>query len=435
MQEMIFGAGPVAGKVPLTAIDTLWGHPQAYQLYLYKNRLDVPTLKATLHKMLTTVPDVAGRLIGDAFGREYIDRNNRGIIFDVVDIDETAPDYGVQRVIEDDAERYVRPPVENLLNSDEPLFNVQVTRFQCGTTILGIRWPHSLCDGTGYTGFLARWARLCRGESSLPGFDLDREKLLRLYADRTPPATVPSLALFDEAGLRSIGEKLMALSAGKRYRAFVIAGDDIRRLKADSADSPVEPDQWVSTQDLVTAKIWQTIARSQQTHDALELGALYNYRDKAGLGIGADYFGNAITFGVTQFDSDELRVCSLKGIALRLRRVATASVDADKIKDELSYVQDVKKRGAGSCMARAFLCATTTGTIANNVSRFPLHELDFGSGSPYWIGGPARFHQRYFTLYPNADGGGGLILHLNLPQDEMNRFIDIARDDPFFRGA
>ncbi|XP_072994827.1 agmatine hydroxycinnamoyltransferase 1-like [Typha latifolia] len=132
----------------------------------------------SLAKVLTTFKEWAGRLGEDADGNPAIILNDEGVRFVEASVD----------AIHDDVMTSEPSPALLSLHPSpwgvEELAQVQLTRFACGTLVVGFTFHHKLGDGYGTTHFLVSWASACRGVDIGSGPMHDRTSF---FAPRDPP--------------------------------------------------------------------------------------------------------------------------------------------------------------------------------------------------------------------------------------------------------
>lgn len=141
------------------SVDSMFGQMDfyLYASWLYDKPLDAAAIKATMTKLVTKMPVLAGRRVGYSDVRDGFVLNNAGARFS-----SCAGRAGSAAAIAKDsahAERYtlVDCPI-SCAGGTEPIFTVRVTNFADGTSAIGISMPHSLVDGKGYYAIVAAFA-------------------------------------------------------------------------------------------------------------------------------------------------------------------------------------------------------------------------------------------------------------------------------------
>jgi hypothetical protein len=103
--------------------------------------------------------------------------------------------------------------------------------------------------------------------------------------------------------------------------------------------------------------------------------------------IGKNYFGNAVRDAISFFDSDELEQLSMTSVIRRIQQ-SVRSIDKRSIEQSLTAL-DIFRRGNGVDGFKELGCP---GLLVSNLSKFPIQQIDLGSGAP------TGFH--HASLYP-----------------------------------
>ncbi|KAL0390599.1 UNVERIFIED_CONTAM: Agmatine hydroxycinnamoyltransferase 1 [Sesamum calycinum] len=130
-----------------------------------------------LRKTLAAYRDWAGRLNRDGNGEPIILLNDEGVRFV-----EASVDHPLNETV-----NFQHPPTllslhPNLKGVVE-LFQVQVTRFSCGSMVVGFTVHHLVADGYATRNFLVAWGEACRGLDINPLPFHDRT----IFSPRNPP--------------------------------------------------------------------------------------------------------------------------------------------------------------------------------------------------------------------------------------------------------
>jgi NRPS condensation-like uncharacterized protein len=116
------------------------------------------------------------------------------------------------------------------------------------------------------------------------------------------------------------------------------------------------------------------------------------------IGIGANYFGNAVRDAVSFFSSKEMEEMSFAAVVGRIRQ-SILSVDELSVNQALTAL-DLLRRDKGIDVFQELGCP---GLLVSNLSKFPISKIDLGSGAP------AGFHHaslnpRLALVLPHPDG-------------------------------
>lgn len=420
--------------VPLSPNDIPFVGTFRTMLYLYRRAPDAGRLRATLRQLIREVPDISGRLAqhGSDF---FIARNDAGVEFDLRDVKYPMPEYGFDQPIDADTNLDLQTYADQPRSLEGVLCAFRMTRFSCGGAILAMEISHALADGHGRGWLLARWARLCRGAPPLPPLDLNRSQLIELATTCTDDAALQRK--FVTLPLPDLAKRFASkTSEPTAYKVFRVSAHRLAELH-ESYRSRMVVSQWFSQQDVLTAKLWHTIAMIPVEETKGTLSMPQNFRRNASIGVGPQYFGNAINFARTHYDLGEVRAQPIEALAAHVRTSVTAALKRERIIDELySAWRNRGSTGSGLVMIPLENLGTLDNDFIhiNNLSRFPVSELDFGTGAPFWVGGLKQPTPRTATIFPlSGDGANpGFAIHVHLTVSQMTVWSELVSADPFF---
>ncbi|MCY1078422.1 acyltransferase [Archangium lansingense] len=254
-----------------------------------------------------------------------------------------------------------------------PLCRLKVSRFGAGGC-LGASMSHVLGDGVSLVGFLSAWARSVRGQA--PAAPVSSEL-----------PTLPAGAL---DGSRSLEEELgragFRLGSPPPHRRREDFTWDIRRFSREEVDALVREARasqpQVTSADVLAAFLWRLYhPPSLEGTAEPELGIIFDFRRIPGL-LPASYFGTAGLPLRVPLSPQEASTLSLPEIAARIRaRLQSAS--ATEFFRYHALMEEVRRTQGQEGLDRLNASAEDHGLLINNISRFDLSLLDFGTGAPH----------------------------------------------------
>lgn len=411
-------AGETDGlRVRLTGYDLLTGPWYTPLTFFYRGTLDGAALRDSLARTLRRYPLLAGRLERDADGGLSVVCNDAGARFTEASCPDPMRDYGHQL--------RAAPVIGNMLREvsafgvigrDTPLLKVRLTRMRGGGCVLGVLINHALADGGSTVAFLQSWSREHLG---LP-WDApchDREVLDGLGRPSADPATRQRRAFLGVGRLRHL---TTTLRAGSNKLATVTArfdASELAALKAESRRTLTEPGTWVSTNDALTAHLWQVLGELRaRPDDAPEwLGLIVGVQHRLGAALPASYWGNCVSNSWTSLTAARLRAAPLGAVAWEVRRCLESNTE-DKIRDEIAFLNSYRRKGVSRHVmsVRAPDVAETSVSV-NNWSQFPLYRIDLGAGRPFWYEFP-DLPVPTVHIAPTPEEDGGRDVYLCLPE-------------------
>ncbi|XP_072994820.1 agmatine coumaroyltransferase-2-like [Typha latifolia] len=184
----------------------------------------------------------------------------------------------------------------------EELAQVQLTRFACGTLVVGFTFHHKLGDGYGTTHFLVSWASACRGVDIGSGPMHDRTSF---FAPRDPPQIEfeHRMAEYRPKGTRFLsGYKPTEETVVHRVH---FTKEFIAKLKAKVSS---RANTKYSTFESLMAHLWRTVtmARGVEAGETTRLRIAVNGRHRMDPEVPEEYFGNLVLWAYCSSKVGEL---------------------------------------------------------------------------------------------------------------------------------
>ena len=401
---------------PLAGMDFNSGYLPVRRVFFYAGQPDIARLQASLQQALAQWPDFSGR-IREHEGLLCIDRNDGGARFTLEQRNEPISPFGIKHPLGLPAIQ-CDEAISQQAGDNGPAFTVKVTAYNDGHWTLGTCNSHALCDGTGYWQFMQSWraafhgATLAQIESDFP----------RYHGGITTDTAVP---LPDQ--LQQPPEPLLPqqMENFKIYRSaqILLPQTQLTALK-QSINAQLAP-QWIGTQDLVMALVWQTLAQ-QALHGGLApdtpfpLGNVLNVRKHLQL---EHYVGNLACSVASQDRAQHIATATLATLAARLR-ADSQQLDAGTARANLDFMQRELLHGHVNRMGYftqfssriAAACVHGRGVMINNWSSFPAYATDFG-GIPLWFDLATVIPMHFAMVMPAP---AGVVLRLFLPETSLH---------------
>jgi shikimate O-hydroxycinnamoyltransferase len=425
-RHRVTAASPRAGAERLSVFDLVPRHVPLSYVHFFAARLDADALRAGLARTLASFPALTGRVVADGEGGHRVAWDAAGAVsFVVVERDEPMPRPDVTC----GAKAYLGElvdtiPAWRLALAGAPLFRARLTRYRDGS-VLGVSLSHALADMHGYCLLMMHWAAQTRGAPAAEPCH-ERERVDAL-AQGAPGAAYG-------AADAAVAEHFVQLSRAGRVRNLArfargaldsrtvtrrLARAELDALKQEAAvDHPR-----ASTHDALAAHLWRTIGglRALDTAHPNLLTSIVDLRRLPHAGLPESYFGNATLAVPAALPQRDVRVAPA-GQRTRAVRAASERLDRERLSTVVAFLAERRR-------ARAFATLfPRMGIFAddlwiNNWSGFPVYELDFGAGRPFWFDLP-RVPLPFFALVaPAAPGGAsaGVDVHLSLPRALASR--------------
>lgn len=335
--------------------------------FAYQACLDPDALQHGLRDLTRHIPWLAGRLrarAGDAFAFEL------GT--------DAAPRLEVVRSQHGWNELITREPLVGLVKSadGEPLISLRLTQTPRGS-ILGISMSHALVDGFSLFYTMTNWAACTRGQN-IDAPDMDRSFATSDARSAVELAPTPE-QLLERCGLfwREPRDECDQLPSQTRV---ALRSGHLDVLMDEAQRGMTER---LSKNDVLTAWLWRTYGRqwwSAQGDEKVYMTCPVDIRRKL------DHpekplFACAVCSATASATYHELLHAPLGELALRIQR-SVADVFAGDVRDRYAPLDALRRHHGLQGMGGVHLRHPRRGMLVTNMSRLPLHLLDFGSGAP-----------------------------------------------------
>ncbi|KAG8373887.1 hypothetical protein BUALT_Bualt11G0072000 [Buddleja alternifolia] len=371
----------------------------------------VAGMKKALAKALVTFYPFAGEIVLNRHGEPEILCNNRGVDFthayadvDLNDVDFYRPDLSVDGKL---------VPVKM-----HGVLSVQVTELKCGGLVIGCTFDHRAADAHSANMFLSAWSEIARAKS------ITRRPSLRrsIFNPRRPPQPHKSLDKL-YAPLSSLPPPTPEDNHRRLIsQIYYVKSDAIDRLQSQASYNGTKRSKIES----FSSFLWKIIAEgSNDRSKTLKLGIVIDGRARIGGKMASldCYFGNVLSIPYVEASVGELQTTSLKAAAEMVHECVAAAATAEHFAGLIDWVEVRRPKAA---VVKVY-CKDENDEAAIVVSsgrRFPVKDLDFGSGRPVF--GSYHFpwggETGYVMPVPCPSGNGDWIVYMHL----MRKHLDLV---------
>ncbi len=334
--------------------------------FFFNSKIDHVHLQNSLYKTLEEFPILKSRLYRV---------NDRELAF-------TIADTGLQFLVResdgpfhnnDHIGSYIEP-VKTIEN--QPLTRIVITHTPNGS-VLAVSISHALADGFSYFHFLSSWARISRSERILsPHIPCD------IFSNFIKPDTqqITGKDLYHHCGLflhdRRTEKDTRNMSVTREH----IKNDTVKR----HIDEVHQKYNLVVTgNDVITAMLWKNLAsvRSEaESNNKVYMTCPFDFR-RVLTGFPKNYFGCAVCFATAETTHEYLHNASIGNLSVLIKK-AISLVKDEYIKQSLSTLNAFRHQNTTEAFERIHLRHPQTGMIVTNITRLPIHDIDFGAGAP-----------------------------------------------------
>ncbi|KAI8146834.1 transferase [Fennellomyces sp. T-0311] len=397
------------------------------------------TLMDSLAAVLVDFYPLAGRLVDIGRGRDAIDCNDAGVLYQEAEYHSDLETFQKDGYLPSQMDYHRMLPIHFYTKYQDPLVAVQVTRFTDGGVALGIMILHKVADKYSGCLFLDAWAKQARGVEYTKAI-FDR----RLVA-------VPRDAIVTEEALDYYREDHRIINANDMNTSIRIVpdqpkyartapngpmplksvilefhSDGLHQCKRDAHTVDMIKNKiWLSTKDALFAMLLRAIVRSRDVPNDQPVKMVMGINGRSKM-KGLDfYFGNWMITRSISTTKEEVKETRLVDTAIAFRQ-QMASLHPSLFHG-ISKLYTIHED-----MTMHYLCYqpnSSTHLTASDTSTLPYWRLDFGHGKPDRVRGYITAGgDGCLVLFGRSDQSKGLMYDVQVQMDtkSMRRFVEDA---------
>ncbi|CAA3033727.1 agmatine coumaroyltransferase-2-like [Olea europaea subsp. europaea] len=432
---------PITNSISLSVFDKITYDTHIAIIYAYRP----PTppngaIEVGLQKALAVYREWAGRLGIDDNGEPAILLNDEGVKFIEAYVDSTLdqelpfksspsllsfhPSWKPKVcpwVLEDGHEE--KDSSEGVIE----LVQVQLTRFKCGSLVVGFTAHHFVADGNSTSNFLVAWGQACRGVEISPLPFHDRT----IFTPRNPPVFE-----FEHKGVEFICKNF---SKAHNFNHNSIVDNIVLhkvhytveflaklKVKASSTkgNNNIKP---FSTFESLLAHLWRAITKSRRlseletTHVRISVDGRHRLNPK----VPNEYVGNLVLWA---FPTTKVKTLLEEPLsyAAKLIHDAIKKVNNNYFRSFIDFANYKVKEENLMTSADINKDVYCPNVEVDSWLRFPFYDLDFGGGCPY-IFMPSYYQAEGVMLFlPSYTGDGSIEVYIPLFEDNLATFKQVC---------
>ncbi|MCD7468231.1 hypothetical protein HAX54_006218 [Datura stramonium] len=394
----------------------------ALMALIYAYRPPTPptsTIETGLRKTLAVYREWAGRIGKDAAGCCGVFLNDEGVRFIEASVDATLDE--VLPLKPSPSMLSLHPSLHGVAE----LIQVQVTRFTCGSVVVGFTGHHMIADGHAASNFFVAWGQACRGVEITPLPLNDRA----IFRPRDPP-----LIEYNHVGAeyvsKLVNKDLVKDNVTNKNTIVVhkvhFTLEFLGKLKANASFMNGKAKTYSTFESLV-AHLWRVITKSRG------LNALQNTQIRISVDgrrrvtprVPDEFFGNLVLWAFPNSKVKDLLDEPLH-YATKIIHDAITKVDDRYFKSFIDFASDkliTQDLIPSADMKKDSLCPNLE---VDSWLRFPFYDLDFGTGCPFVFMPSYYPTEGMMFLVPSFIGDGSIDAFIPLYQDNLEHFKKIC---------
>ncbi|XP_062209390.1 putrescine hydroxycinnamoyltransferase 3-like [Phragmites australis] len=415
-------------SVPLNVFDRVTYDTHIAVIYAFRPpNPPNAALEQGLAKALAMYREWAGQLGDGPDGRPAILLNDRGARFLEATVD--APLAGSMPFKPSPELLRLHPSIDSPV---EELVQVQLTRFSCGSLVVGFTAHHHVADGQATSNFLVAWGLASRRLPVGPIPISDR-------ATRFPPRDRPLVEFphreteyylpAKKHGGDEDDEELGGVAHDKiKVHKVHFTKEFVGKLKARASSGLPPQRRGYSTFESVVGHLWRTVtaARGLGEGETTKLRISVNGRTRMRPPVPRDYFGNMVLWAFPRSDAGDLISRTVHHAADLIHR-AVARVDDAYFRSFIDFASSgaVEAEGLAPTAdeSQVVLCPDLEMDSWLGIN---FYDLNFGGGCPFYFMPSYLPMEGTLFLVPSFLGDGSIEAYVSLFENHLEEFKKIC---------
>ncbi|CAA3008806.1 agmatine coumaroyltransferase-2-like [Olea europaea subsp. europaea] len=302
------------------------------------------------------------------------------------------------------------------------LLQVQLTRFTCGSLVVGFTSHHLVADGHSTSKFLVAWGQACRGLEISPLPLHDRT----IFTPRNPP-----IFEFEHKGVEFTSLKTHNLKHNSVDNIVVhkvhYTVEFLAKLKDKASSMNGNNNKPFTKFESLVAHLWRAITKSRclNGHETTQIRISIDGRQRLNPKVSNEYFGNLVLWA---FPSAKVKTLLQEPLfyAVKLIHDAITKVNNNYFRSFIDFANfKVKEENLMTTadMTKTTLCPNLE---VDSWLRFPFYDLDFGGGCPYVFIPSYYPTEGMMFLLPSFIGDGSIDVFIPLFEENLTAFEEIC---------
>ncbi|XP_031481014.1 agmatine hydroxycinnamoyltransferase 1-like [Nymphaea colorata] len=407
---------PTDVLMPLSPFDTVTFQIHVGILFAYRPpNPSNEVIEQGLRRVLAEYREFAGRLIFNDNGHQCILLNDEGMRF--IEANSDSP---LGSSIDNPSPYYLdmQPDTTGI----EELAQVQITRFTCGSMVVGFTAHHAVADGLAVSQFFVAWGQTVPDGLPVQSLPLhDRS----IFIPRNPPffqfehSEIEYTACLGKAKHPEL-QHTIVMERAHIPSAF------LEKLKSKvSGDNPC--DKPYTTFECLTAHLWRNITRVRNlegeltTKVRISVNGRFRMRKPT---VPMSYLGNVVLWAWPRSTVKDL-LSKPVGHAARLIHDAVARVDDDYFKSFVDFSSSKEKMEGLVPSAYEEVVVLSPDLEVSSWLRIPFYDMDFGTNPPHLFVPLYSRVEGFLHILPSFTSIGDVDVFISLLDKDMGSFIFI----------
>ncbi|KAF3790148.1 Agmatine coumaroyltransferase-2 [Nymphaea thermarum] len=406
---------PTDVLMPLSPFDAVAIQTHVGILYAYgPPNPSNEVIEQGLCRLLAEYREFAGRLIFNDNGHQCILLNDKGMRFVEAtcdsplgsSIDKPSPHY-----------LHLHPDITGI----EELAQVQLTRFACGSMVVGFTTHHAVSDGLAVSHFLVAWGQTVRDTLPIQPLPLHDHSI---FIPRNPP-----LFQFEHSEMEYTSRQRKAKHPELQQTIVMerahFSSEFLAKLKSmASLDNPC--DKPYTTFECLTAYLWRKITSVRNlegevtTKVRIAVNGRFRMRNPD---VPMSYPGNLVLWAWPRSKVRDLLTKPI-GDAARLIHDEIARVDDNYFRSFIDFSGSKEKMEGLKSVYDEEEVVLSPDLDVNSWLKFPFYDLNFGSGPPHLFVPSYVQVEGWLVFLPSFSGTGDIDALISLFEKNVRSFMN-----------
>ncbi|CAO3633197.1 unnamed protein product [Cunninghamella echinulata] len=398
----------------------------------------------SLRQVLVDFYPLAGRLIDIGNGRDEIQCNDTGVLFQEAIYQEKLEDTREEGYLPHQLDYHRMLPIHFYRSYQDPLLAIQLNRFLDGGVVLGVMMLHKIADTYSICLFLDSWAKLARGLTygkssfnrsiiTIPDKTIITDEAIDYYREQHKSISYQQYRLKTDSSNNNNHHRILTKTSPNGpspLKSIVLEfySDGLLECKKDAhTREMIKNRQQISTKDALFGLLLRAIIRSKKElteEDAVKLIFGVNGRTVMQKTKDIDfYFGNWMITRSVSMNKKQIKSTSLVEAARAFQQQSMNI--SPSLFHSLSKIYTLNEDMTVHYLS--YQPNSDTQITGNDISMLPFWRIDFGYGRPDRTRGYITSGGNgCLVIFGRSDGNKGAMydVQLQMDPDSIKAFVN-----------
>ncbi|KAI8068631.1 transferase [Gongronella butleri] len=400
--------------------------------------MNTAMLLDSLRHVLNDYYALAGRLIDVGNGRDEIDCNDAGVLFQETTYQDELSKFSEDGYLPHQLDYHHMFPIHFYCSSQDPLLGIQVNRFVDGGVALGIMILHKIADAYSACLFLDAWAKQANGQPyskacfkrsllAFPSNTVITDEAIMHYREEHRAINPQKYCLRKDPNQKKFSRTSPNGPLPLKSIVIEFHSDGLHQCKKDAhTQQMIDNKIWLSTKDALFGMLMRAIVRSRKIHAEQPMRFIFGINGRTKMKNVKDmdyYFGNWMITRSVSSSRKEVNETGMVESALAFRQQINTL--RSSLFHSISKIYTLNEDMTVHYLS--YQPNSETHFTCSDASTLPFWRLDFGFGRPDRTRGYITSGGNgCMVMFGRSDSNKGPMydVQIQMDADSIKHFID-----------